>query len=76
MLIMKCHILSLLCLTLTLTFTEEVKVRTTSGVVLGQTLNVLNQRVNQFLGIPYAEPPIGDLRFAKPEPIIKPFPVM
>ncbi|CAG2121276.1 unnamed protein product, partial [Medioppia subpectinata] len=30
--------------------------------------------VDQFVGIPYAEPPVGKHRFAKPEPISKPFP--
>ncbi|CAG2115559.1 unnamed protein product [Medioppia subpectinata] len=41
---------------------------TTSGVVRGQTIDVLNVSIDQFLGIPYAEPPVGRLRFAKPEP--------
>ena len=52
-----------------------VDVRTSSGLVRGQTIRVLNQRVDQFIGIPFAEPPIGDLRFAKPEPISTPLPV-
>ncbi|CAG2112818.1 unnamed protein product [Medioppia subpectinata] len=43
--------------------------QTTSGVVRGQTLRVLNKTVDQFLNIPYAEPPIGALRFAKPVPL-------
>ncbi|CAG2181320.1 unnamed protein product, partial [Oppiella nova] len=47
-------------------------VKTTSGVVRGQTIQVLNTNVFQFLGIPYAEPPVGTLRFAKPQPIKKP----
>ncbi|CAG2173268.1 unnamed protein product, partial [Oppiella nova] len=50
----------------------NVDVKTTSGVVRGQTIQVLNQTINEFLGIPYAEPPIGKLRFAKPEPIKTP----
>ncbi|CAG2102395.1 unnamed protein product [Medioppia subpectinata] len=43
-------------------------------VVRGRTLHVLDTNVDQFLGIPYAEPPVGKHRFAKPEPILKPFP--
>ncbi|CAG2106934.1 unnamed protein product [Medioppia subpectinata] len=31
-------------------------------VVRGQTVRVLDASVDQFLGIPYAEPPIGALR--------------
>ncbi|CAG2117207.1 unnamed protein product, partial [Medioppia subpectinata] len=47
---------------------------TTSGVVRGQTIDVLGVSIDQFLGIPYAEPPVGRLRFAKPEPIKTPKP--
>ncbi|CAG2179190.1 unnamed protein product, partial [Oppiella nova] len=51
---------------------DIIDVITTSGSVRGQTLNVLNKLVDQFLGIPYAEPPIGKLRFARPQPIKAP----
>ncbi|CAG2120092.1 unnamed protein product, partial [Medioppia subpectinata] len=51
-----------------------IDVNTSIGVVRGRTLHVLDTNVDQFLGIPYAEPPVGKLRFAKPEPISKPFP--
>ena len=50
-------------------------VKTTSGTVKGQTIQVLNKTINQFLGIPYAVPPLGSLRFAKPKPIEKPIEV-
>ncbi|XP_054158965.1 cholinesterase 1-like, partial [Oppia nitens] len=50
-----------------------VTVKTLSGTtVRGQTLHVLNRDVHQFLNIPFAEPPVGDLRFAKPVPIKEP----
>ncbi|XP_054165680.1 acetylcholinesterase-like [Oppia nitens] len=53
-----------------------IDVNTTSGVVRGQTIHaknsVLDTIVDQFLGIPYAIPPIGSLRFAKPQPIETP----
>ncbi|CAG2176983.1 unnamed protein product, partial [Oppiella nova] len=49
-------------------------VNTTSGVVRGQVVQVLDKDVDQFLGIPYAVPPLGNLRFAKPQPIQKPYP--
>ena len=52
-----------------------VYVRTTSGLVKGTTVEVFGQELNQFLGIPFAEPPVGDLRFAKPKPLRKPIKV-
>ncbi|CAG2173187.1 unnamed protein product [Oppiella nova] len=59
---------------LILTYTVQVKtyltpyningvdVNTTSGVVRGQTLVAQNKSIDQFLNIPYAEPPVGSLR--------------
>ncbi|CAG2172985.1 unnamed protein product [Oppiella nova] len=52
---------------------NSVVVNTTSGRVRGQTIHVLDTSVDQFLNIPFAEPPVGALRFAKPVPIQKPF---
>ncbi|XP_054165718.1 acetylcholinesterase-like, partial [Oppia nitens] len=54
--------------------TNCIDIKTTSGVVRGQTIQVLNKQIDEFIGIPYAEPPVGKLRFAKPQPIIKPAP--
>ncbi|CAG2100128.1 unnamed protein product, partial [Medioppia subpectinata] len=51
-----------------------VVVKTTSGAVKGQTIRAFDTSIDQFLGIPYAEPPVGKLRFAKPEPIKAPTP--
>ena len=37
------------------------------GKISGKILKVLGGEVEAFLGIPYAKPPLGDLRFALPE---------
>lgn len=51
-------------------------VNTTSGELQG-TINSTSPNVRQFLGIPYAEPPVGRLRFQPPAEFIlqgrKPF---
>ncbi|XP_054166234.1 acetylcholinesterase-1-like [Oppia nitens] len=47
-------------------------VTTSSGVVRGQTLHLLNKYVDQYLNIPFAEPPVGRLRFARPVPLKAP----
>lgn len=45
---------------------EPVQVNTVNGPIVGETLVLeRSQTVHRFLGIPYAEPPIGDLRFKK-----------
>lgn len=44
-------------------------IQTSCGRIKGSPLNVNGRRVYQYLGIPYAEPPVGDLRFKKPKPI-------
>ena len=54
---------------------ETVDVKTSSGTVRGQTITELGKELNQFYGIPFAEPPVGALRFAKPKSITKPSPV-
>src|ERR1700761_288029 len=52
----------------------------TSSLLQVKTLNGTIQGVqcpysgaSQFLGIPFAEPPVGDLRFAPPQPYMKSF---
>lgn len=66
----------LTCLLLTLclavaTKAKDVQVVTKLGPIKGQIVNspYENLPVSQFLGIPYAKPPIKDLRFLRPVPI-------
>lgn len=44
-------------------------VSTSLGEILGTIVEVDSQKIVQFRKIPYAVPPVGDLRFAKPLPI-------
>ena len=41
------------------------QVKTSNGIIIGHTAPNASQVV-EYLGIPYAQPPIGDLRFAAP----------
>ncbi|PSN73298.1 alpha/beta-hydrolase [Corynespora cassiicola Philippines] len=43
-------------------------VNITNGLIIGNTSNA----VDSFYGIPYAEPPIGNLRLRRPQPLSKP----
>ncbi|KAL3203410.1 hypothetical protein MRX96_041886 [Rhipicephalus microplus] len=47
--------------------TENI-IRTTSGDVKGVICSTTTGPVLKFLGIPFAEPPVGELRFMKPTP--------
>jgi para-nitrobenzyl esterase len=43
--------------------------KTVQGKVAGKTIN--DGKVNAFLGLPYAAPPVGDLRWKAPQPAAK-----
>ncbi|KAH9368391.1 hypothetical protein HPB48_012679 [Haemaphysalis longicornis] len=43
-------------------------VRTNAGLVEGVRVDAGSEKVDAFLGVPYAAPPVGDLRFEKPVP--------
>ncbi|XP_013789679.1 acetylcholinesterase-like [Limulus polyphemus] len=60
----------LLALFLWSAWAENIEVTTKSGVVEGiEHPVIIGEGVYVFNGIPYAKPPVGDLRFAKPVPI-------
>ena len=47
-----------------------LKVQTESGAVVGKIETLpIGKSVHEYLGIPYAEPPVGELRFAAPKPV-------
>ena len=49
-------------------FAQDVgkPVKTSSGTVVGHAATIRNQ-VSEYLGIPFAKPPLGKLRFAAPQ---------
>ncbi|XP_070789576.1 cholinesterase-like [Pituophis catenifer annectens] len=47
---------------------NDTVVVTSSGSIKGMTVLTRSGAVNAYLGIPYAEPPVGRLRFQKPVP--------
>ena len=72
---MKSNLITIALILIKTIVCNGIDVKTSSGLVRGLTLEVLKQKVNQFLSIPFAEPPVGHLRFAKPVPIGTPLPV-
>lgn len=59
-----CALLTILC------SVKGQEVETKSGKLKGVTVDASfeGKKVNKFLGVPYAEPPIGPLRFREPAP--------
>ncbi|KAH9368631.1 hypothetical protein HPB48_004650 [Haemaphysalis longicornis] len=65
---------------------DDPVVYTKSGYVMGRTNVFFNKPIDTFLGIPFAEPPLRELRFRKPMPtkpwegiynaVQKPFPCL
>ena len=53
----------------TLAHADSLTVKTAQGKVHGKTIN--NGKVNAWLGLPYAAPPVGELRWKAPEPAAK-----
>jgi para-nitrobenzyl esterase len=53
----------------TMAAADPLKVKTDQGKVQGKTIN--DGKVRAYLGLPYAAPPVGDLRWKAPEPVAK-----
>ena len=49
-----------------------ITVNTSNGPITGHVANNTLPCVVEYLGIPYAKPPVDNLRFAAPQPITKP----
>jgi hypothetical protein len=47
-------------------WTVGQEVDTTSGTIIGHAASNVTE-VSEYLGIPYAKPPVGNLRFAAPQ---------
>ncbi|GFU18181.1 acetylcholinesterase-1 [Nephila pilipes] len=60
--------LVLLCFFSGIAVQADKVIETTNGLIQGITVATGDLEVEAFLSIPYAEPPIGDLRFRKPVP--------
>src|ERR1700734_3883770 len=53
----------------TVGFADSLTVKTEQGKAQGKAIN--DGKVKAFLGLPYAAPPVGDLRWKAPEPAAK-----
>ncbi|XP_074602290.1 acetylcholinesterase-like [Brevipalpus obovatus] len=62
-------LLFFLCISVWPCKAQDCKVTTKSGPIVGTVIDVLDKKICKFLGVPFAKPPVGELRFKKPEPI-------
>ncbi len=60
-------ILLLLAMNFSTSALADIQVRIDSGIVEGKS--AAEQGIRAFLGIPYAAPPVGDLRWREPRPV-------
>ncbi|XP_077986840.1 cholinesterase-like [Glandiceps talaboti] len=58
-----------MCVYLTASSKDQPVVLTNNGPVKGKIISVVGKDLEIFLSIPYARPPIGNLRFRPPEPV-------
>ena len=50
---------------------STIEIFVQNGRLIGEKYSVLDQNVVRFLGVPYAQPPVGPLRFRRPVPFTK-----
>ncbi|XP_055696890.1 acetylcholinesterase [Phlebotomus papatasi] len=48
---------------------DRLVVQTSTGPIRGRSVHVHNREVHVFNGVPYAKPPVDNLRFRKPVPV-------
>src|SRR5690242_9464701 len=66
---MRLLLLSVVCFCVNLSESDKstpITISTKKGDVTGYICKCGGRQVNTFLGIPFAQPPVGNLRFAKP----------
>ena len=73
MIVMANILVQLLIISLTWTFSEANIVQTDKGPITSIDYNIEGKAVYGYLGIPYAQPPIGNLRFQPPQFISSPW---
>ncbi|XP_028397988.1 cholinesterase-like [Dendronephthya gigantea] len=63
-------VIFLLCEPFLISANQGEVIQTQSGLIRGkiQSSSLAEVKVQKFLNIPYAEPPVGELRFQKPQP--------
>ncbi|RWR99686.1 acetylcholinesterase-2-like protein, partial [Dinothrombium tinctorium] len=65
--LLKVFLIFALILKLCSSISSEVTIKL--GTIRGALKTYNGKKVNEFLGIPYAKPPVGELRFKKPQPL-------
>lgn len=68
---LRVHLLWCALLVCTLASVHTVQVNISKGPIVGETIHVQGKQVSRFLGIPYGQPPVGQLRFRRPLPVQK-----
>lgn len=65
---MSCFLFWIVFLSLSLqVYSDGPRVRTKFGLIEGRRILVRGVAVDEFVGVPFAKPPIGNLRFARPQ---------
>ena len=62
-------VLYLVLLNMMIALGSHPVVETNKGPIQGKSVTVLDKTIHQFLGVPYAEPPIGQLRYKRSIPV-------